>query len=159
MTSILSPNYDAFLFAPVYESADGMQTSVLSAFARLDIDPWKETARLAEMSQTDAEDALASNLQLVFGPKNQEPTGRTLSAAQLIDLLHHSGKIPAASLVESQRGQYFWLVWMSVAIAMSAFSTQHSATLAPNDKNAPKVNVAPQGISSSVKNPLPAKSE
>ena len=41
--------FDAFLFAAVGEEKNGMLLSVLSALARLDIDPWKEAANLAKM--------------------------------------------------------------------------------------------------------------
>jgi hypothetical protein len=40
-------DFDAFLFAPVGEERNGMLLSVLSALARLDVDPWQEAARLA----------------------------------------------------------------------------------------------------------------
>ena len=43
----LSPTarYNDFLFATVCEEANGMQLSVLSALARLNLDPWEEAAR------------------------------------------------------------------------------------------------------------------
>jgi hypothetical protein len=37
-----SPRFDAFLFAPVGEHREGMKVSVLSALARLGVDPWAE---------------------------------------------------------------------------------------------------------------------
>lgn len=41
--------FDNFLRAPIFENADGMALSVLSALARLDIDPWRESAELARL--------------------------------------------------------------------------------------------------------------
>ncbi len=38
--------FDKFLFEPIGEDGNGMPLSVLSAFARLGIDPWQEAATL-----------------------------------------------------------------------------------------------------------------
>ena len=51
MTSAVSAfgrksEFDSFLCAPIGEERNGMLLSVLSALARLDVDPWQEaTAR------------------------------------------------------------------------------------------------------------------
>jgi hypothetical protein len=42
-SSNFSSRYDYFLFAPICEEANGMQLSVLSALARMDVDPWEES--------------------------------------------------------------------------------------------------------------------
>jgi hypothetical protein len=41
----LGPEFENFLFAPIGEDSNGMVLSVLSALARLDIDPWQEAAK------------------------------------------------------------------------------------------------------------------
>ena len=48
--SIERSQLEDFLFAPVGYERNGMLLSVLSALARLDIDPWVEAATLAKMS-------------------------------------------------------------------------------------------------------------
>jgi hypothetical protein len=55
----LSPEFDNFLFAPIGEEGNGMLLSVLSAFTRLNIDPWREAARLSALSKEKAVEALA----------------------------------------------------------------------------------------------------
>jgi hypothetical protein len=60
--SSLSSRYDHFLFAPICEEAHGMQLSVLSALARMDVDPWEEATRLAAMPTATAERTLVSTL-------------------------------------------------------------------------------------------------
>jgi hypothetical protein len=45
MASLLGPEFDDFLFAPIGEDRKGMLLSVLSALARADVDPWQEAAR------------------------------------------------------------------------------------------------------------------
>jgi len=52
--------FDDFLYAPIEERGDGTRLSVLSALARLDVDPWKEAANLAQMSRVSATLRLSS---------------------------------------------------------------------------------------------------
>ncbi len=54
MTAIASVSrvvteFDKFLFAPIGEDKNGMLLSVLSALARLDVDPWQEAAALTRL--------------------------------------------------------------------------------------------------------------
>jgi hypothetical protein len=51
--------FDDFLYASVEEGGNGTLLSVLSALARLDIDPWQEAANLAQMSRASATRRLA----------------------------------------------------------------------------------------------------
>jgi len=60
MTPLLGPEFDTFLFAPVDEEAKGALLSVVSALARLDVDPWKEAAELARMPREAANQRLTS---------------------------------------------------------------------------------------------------
>ncbi len=50
---------NGFLFADVGVEASGMTLSVLSALARLGMDPWQEAARLAKLPRTAAVEGLA----------------------------------------------------------------------------------------------------
>jgi hypothetical protein len=52
--STLGNEFDAFLFAPVGESRNGMVVSVVSALACLDVDPWAEAASLARLPRDAA---------------------------------------------------------------------------------------------------------
>jgi hypothetical protein len=56
------PMYDAFLFAVVGQEKNGLQLTVLSALARLDLDPWQEAARLANLTPEAATQALAARI-------------------------------------------------------------------------------------------------
>ena len=60
MTALLGPEFNAFLFAPVDEERNGALLSVLSALARLDVDPWREAAELARMPMEAANQRLTS---------------------------------------------------------------------------------------------------
>ena len=41
--------FDEFLFTPIGEEENGMVLNVLSAFARRNVDPWEEAARLSRL--------------------------------------------------------------------------------------------------------------
>jgi hypothetical protein len=41
--------FDEFLFAPIGEEENGMALNVMSAFARRNVDPWEEAARLSRL--------------------------------------------------------------------------------------------------------------
>jgi hypothetical protein len=58
--SVLAPEFDDFLFAPIGEDRNGMLLSVVSALARLDVDPWQEAANLARLPGATATRRLAS---------------------------------------------------------------------------------------------------
>jgi len=57
--SLLNPEFDDFLFASIGEDRNGMLLSVLSAMARLDVDPWQEAAKLAGLPGQAATQRLA----------------------------------------------------------------------------------------------------
>ena len=57
--SLINSEFNDFLFAPIGDEGNGMTLSVISALARLDIDPWGEAARLSDLSKEKAVQALA----------------------------------------------------------------------------------------------------
>ena len=58
--SFFRPEFDDFLYAPIGADRNEMPLSVLSALARLDIDPWEEAAELSELPKDTATQRLAS---------------------------------------------------------------------------------------------------
>ncbi|KIN71905.1 hypothetical protein [Sulfitobacter guttiformis] len=80
------PVYERFLGATVGEDSRETNVSVLSMLARLDIDPWLEAAKLAEMSGGAARkrlDALIARFTDVQTPAS----GRGKVVSNLLDLL------------------------------------------------------------------------
>jgi hypothetical protein len=65
--SALGSEYDAFLYAPIYRDEHEMTLSVVSVMARLDVDPWREAARLAGLPKEAATTRLASLLSRIPG--------------------------------------------------------------------------------------------
>ena len=45
LSSLIGPEFDEFLGASIGEDRNGTGLSVLSAFARLNVDPWEEATR------------------------------------------------------------------------------------------------------------------
>src|SRR5512146_3506790 len=85
-TSSLDSRFDPFLYAAVREDPDGAPLTVLSVLARLDIDPWEEAARLAQLPGEAAARALAGLISAL--PKGSAtPTDSGTIAARLITLL------------------------------------------------------------------------
>ncbi len=58
--SELGTEFNNFLFAPIGDDEKGMLVSVLSALARLNLDPWAEAADLARLPKETATRRLAS---------------------------------------------------------------------------------------------------
>jgi hypothetical protein len=84
--SLLKSEFNDFLFAPIGEERDGVVLTVLSAFARLGVDPWQESARLGQLSTDKATQRLTA---IISGlPKGQwtESDAETI-AARLVGLL------------------------------------------------------------------------
>ena len=65
--SFYKPIFNDFLYAPVDAGLNGNPLSVLSALARLDVDPWREAAELAELSRDGARRRLAELLERLPG--------------------------------------------------------------------------------------------
>jgi hypothetical protein len=85
------PRFDNFLFATVGEDRNGMQVSVLSALARVGVDPWQEAEELVRLSEEVARerlDTLISGLTEV--PSLNHDHQKT--AAHLIALLPRLGR-------------------------------------------------------------------
>ena len=78
--------FDAFLFAHIGEEKNGMLLSVLSALARLDLDPWREAAELARMPRQTAKQRLTSLIESLPNQPPMRPEPETVST-RLIALL------------------------------------------------------------------------
>jgi hypothetical protein len=96
LASALGSEFDNFLFASIGDDRNDMPLSVLSALARLDIDPWLEAAELARLPRETATQRLASSIAaLPDGPSAYLEHGTI--AARLIALLPRqaNSKIPS----------------------------------------------------------------
>jgi hypothetical protein len=79
-------DFDDFLYAPIREDRSGLPLSVVSALARLDVDPWEEAAKLAAMSGEAATQRLSQLIASLPAQPPIDPECRGI-AARLIALL------------------------------------------------------------------------
>ena len=86
---LLGSEFNDFLFAPIGEEKNGMLLTVLSALARLDVDPWQEAAKLARLPGKTATERLAS-LIAALPDGRSAPLDPDRIAARLIALLPHA---------------------------------------------------------------------
>ena len=156
--STLSARYDDFLFAPVCEDANGMRLSVLSALARMNVDPWEEATRLAAMPRAIAEKTLISILDLVSG-RSWKPPEAAAIAARLVRLLPQPGEAKAIAATGtanattgpakvSKQQTHYWWVWLAFWVAMS-FMMPHRQSTTPNPGAATTESAAPPQLKSS----------
>src|SRR5271168_108076 len=85
-TSWQQSQFDDFLHAPIGHEKNGMLLTVLSALARLDLDPWGEAANLAELPTEAATERMRS---LVAALPDEPATASETEAvaARLVALL------------------------------------------------------------------------
>ena len=92
LTPLLGREFDNFLFAWIEDERNGPLLSVVSALARLDVDPWNEAASLARMPKDQAKQRLTSLIASL-------PTGAIpilspeIIASRLIALLPEAGSV------------------------------------------------------------------
>jgi hypothetical protein len=90
-----------FLFASIGEEQSGLKLTVLSAFARLDLDPWSEAGRLSKLPKEAAINALAAMIAACpGGDRNLEDSQKI--AVRLVNFLPRSGSVPASSPTRSR---------------------------------------------------------
>jgi hypothetical protein len=117
------PELDRFLFATVGEEVDGMPLSVLSALARLDLDPRDEAARLSHVAGDAAADQLARTIARVPGGRWTSAEARKI-AGGLIELLPRATRSaniedgPGSATRKSSPRASSWLVALAVAGAI-----------------------------------------
>ncbi len=89
LSPLIGREFDEFLGAPIGEDRNGTTLSVLSALARLDVDPWLEATSLARMPREAATERLTALIDaLPREPASAIPS--QTSAADLVALLPKS---------------------------------------------------------------------
>jgi hypothetical protein len=102
LSPLIGPEFDEFLGARIGEDRNGTTLSVLSALARLDVDPWQEATNLARMPR----EAAAERLTALIDALPREPASAIpsqTSAADLVALLPRS-KTPNVRPLDSALG-------------------------------------------------------
>jgi hypothetical protein len=91
--------FDAFLFTPIGEDQNGMPLTILSMFARMDIDPWQEAAALARASNDAAALRLSALIESL--PETSSTRARPEAVSDLIALLPFRQGSRASSIINT----------------------------------------------------------
>ncbi len=97
LAPLIGPEFDKFLYASIGEGRNGTVLSVLSALARLDVDPWQEAASLARMPRESATVRLTALIAALPDEPTMDIPAKTI-AADLTALLPTAGRLNAPSL-------------------------------------------------------------
>jgi hypothetical protein len=92
--------FNDFLYAAICEERNALPLTVLSALARLNLDPWAEAAKLSELPTSTATQRLASLIARLPGDRAQ--TDMEAIADRLIGLLPCRGTSAASSTENAQ---------------------------------------------------------
>lgn len=120
--------FNEFLFALVGEEKSGSDLTVLSALARLGLDPWNEAARLSALPKEAATSALSATIARL--PEGAWKVSESQSIA--LRLVDHLPRREARSTNSSPNGRseeqrsasssQNWLVWLALAaVILSLF--------------------------------------
>ncbi|MGR0188906.1 hypothetical protein [Azospirillum aestuarii] len=117
-----------FLSAPLWDEENGSRLSVLSALARLGIDPWAEAARLAALPRDAAASALAVILRRLPTQQPEAPDA-VVTADRLVKLLPEGGSAtaPNGEVVDRSRrtgvvNPWLFLLLMAALVAWGMMS-------------------------------------
>lgn len=114
------PELDAFLFASIGEERNGMALTVVSALARLGLDPWTEAGRLSQMSRKVAADLLGLMIAKLPNGLWTLPEAQPI-AARLVTLLPQRPTAEAsavgAAVTTMPRLKLSWILCGALAVA------------------------------------------
>jgi hypothetical protein len=152
------PQFDEFLYAPVLQEANGMPLTVLSALARLNIDPWDEAQRLAKLPREAAALALSAVIAALpngpaAGPNAQAIVAR-LTALLPAGVAAGERSPDRARAAETKNNVHAMLTYYLIGMALYLGVTW---LLGPPTPAIPPPNVAsPAAIASSPQAPAPS---
>jgi len=130
--SRLTPEFDAFLFASIGVDSHEMLLSVVSALARLNLDPWQEAAALTDLPKEVATRRLAALIAKLPVEQSGKLDQDTI-AARLIALLppkYNAAVAPTqsqgAGATRDPRIAMFLFFAMSMLVALSMAANQRA---------------------------------
>jgi hypothetical protein len=126
-------SFDPFLYADIGEERNGMFLSVLSALARLDLDPWFEAAVLNRLPAPAATQRLTSLLSSLPNAQLKVPTPATVM--RLVGLLPRAAVREAPWPPDGAVAPKPKMPWPAVALIVVVFAMmfaeQYAARHAP----------------------------
>jgi hypothetical protein len=108
---------DTFLYASIGQDKNGVPLSMLSVFARRDMDPWEEAAKLCQLSRASAVSELSAMLDVGAGALNSLASNdQALLAARLVALLPVRDNSPRALPASFTSLRFCCCIWLCGAI-------------------------------------------
>jgi hypothetical protein len=138
LAPLIGPEFDKFLYASIGEGRNGTMLSVLSALARLDVDPWREAASLARMPKEAATERLTALIAALPDEPTMDIPAKSV-AADLAALLPRVGNLNAPSLnsvfaaVDPQRTQIRMALSVLAILIFVVFALSASLSPRPGD--------------------------
>jgi hypothetical protein len=154
--SVLGSEFNDFLYAPIGDDRNDTPLSVLSALARLDIDPWQEAAELARLPRDMAAERLAALIATLSDGSAGRP-GQGIIAARLTALLPRqaSSEIPPAKtsvdvgdVNKFRAGMYMSVVLIAVTLAAQWIATDRPTPAQLDDADASASSLPSRQMSS-----------
>ena len=160
---LLGREFDGFLYAPIGEEKNEMMLSVISALARMDVDPWREGAALRDLPKELATRRLAALLEKLPAGRSGKFDEWTV-ASRLIALLPPAGA--GATLGSPESPEFgsirdpqlamlmFFALSMLVALSVTAYRQPQSvpnsdpATISNSSSSTTPLSGLPGNISS-----------
>jgi hypothetical protein len=148
------PDLDRFLYAAVGEERGGAPLSLVSAFVRLDLDPWHEASRLASLEKPEAGAQLAEMILRLPEMSSPLPEARRI-ADDLIELLPgraelreaaHGSRAKGVTIAPGKAFLLAGLLLVALALAgMAAMGDLPFGDRAPSEtlQSAPPANFNP----------------
>jgi hypothetical protein len=148
LTPAIGRDFDPFLFASIGEDRHGHLLSVISAFARSDLDPWQEAVTLARMSR---ETATARLSKLIAALPGEAAWTRPVDAiaGDLVALLPHEKNATVAlprglSAALPRHSKFGWGMGALALLAMATLLlSSHSALEQAGQTHAPAATALP----------------
>lgn len=118
--------FNEFLFASVGEEKSGSDLTVLSALARLGLDPWNEAARLTALPKEAATSALTATIARLPEGAWKVSEARSIAVRLVNYLPHHDAQSRKSSpngRIEQRRSDspsQNWLIWLALAAVVLA---------------------------------------
>jgi hypothetical protein len=133
--SHINSEFDRFLFASIGDQENGTPVSVFSAFARSDMDPWQEAARLAQMPKPLAAQSVASVIETLPNGRWSSPDSEMI-AIRLVDLLPSQVSLTSANQSTAQTIRSRALTWLALGAVWGALVVAGSHAPRSNQKHA-----------------------
>jgi hypothetical protein len=152
----LSPAFNDFLYAPIAHDGHGMPLSVLSALARLGVDPWQEPATLAGLPGEAAIQRLTALIAELPGGILAHPGPATNIAALIAYLPRRAGSAIASPQglfdvgARSRSLAIAYVLFMILIMGTQWIAASHESTT-PDETGRTTASASPTPSSSAIR--------